>query len=155
MRVTEVQNEVMIAVARLITFVDLGRHSAETAHASVSARHEAVLTDGRRLVIFDDRGWSWSVHHGGGGEGDSGLDPWASTSLEDIEFTARVVVGPDEPVRGRSQDEAATAHWAYVAGLLQEQGVTVSPYALVELPHDVVVSDVLRAHIRRGGAIRS
>jgi hypothetical protein len=123
----EVQNEVMIGVARLITWV----------------------------VIFDDRGWSWSVHHGGGGEGDMRLDPWTSTSLEDIEFTARVVVGPDEPVRGRSQNDAATAHWTYVAGLLREQGVSVTPHVLLELPHDVVVSDVLRAHIGRGGGTPS
>jgi hypothetical protein len=145
----------MTGVARLVTFVDLGRHTAEAAHASVSARHEAVLTDGRRVVIFDDRGWSWSVHHGGGGEGDIWLDPWTSTSLEDLEFTARVVVGPDEPVHGLSQNEATTVHWSYVAGLLQEQGISVTPDVLVELPHDVVVSDVLRAHIGRGGATRS
>ena len=117
----------MIGVARLITFVDLGRNPAGAAHASVSARHEAVLTNGRRVVIFDDRGWSWTVHHGGGGEADRTLDPWTSISLEEIECTARVVVGPDEPVRGRSQEDAATAHWAYVAGLLQDQGVGVTP----------------------------
>jgi hypothetical protein len=150
-----VQNEVMIGVARLITFVDLGRHTADAAHASVSARHEAVLTNGRRVVIFDDRGWSWSIHYGGGGEGDIRLDPWTTSSLKDIEFTARVVVGPDEPVRGLSQNEAATAHWSYVAGLLQEQGVSVTPHVLVELPHDVVVSDALTAQIGRGGATPS
>jgi hypothetical protein len=27
-------------------------------YLSVSARHEAVLTNGRRIVILDDRGWS-------------------------------------------------------------------------------------------------
>jgi hypothetical protein len=69
----------MIGVARLITYVDLGRNAADAAHASVSARHEAVLTNGRRVVIFDDLGWSWSVHHGGGGEGEIRLDPWTST----------------------------------------------------------------------------
>jgi catechol 2,3-dioxygenase-like lactoylglutathione lyase family enzyme len=41
----------MAGVIRLLTSVDL--HPT-----SVSARHEAVLADGRRVVLLDDRGWS-------------------------------------------------------------------------------------------------
>jgi len=29
---------------------------------SVSVRHEAVLMDGRRLLLLDDRGWSSSLN---------------------------------------------------------------------------------------------
>lgn len=140
----------MPAVARLLTSLDLGRAYGDAPQASVSARHEAVLTDGRRVAIFDDRGWSWSVHRGGGGEDSIRLDPWRSTSLEDLAVTARVVVGPDEPLPGRSQADAATAHWSYVAGLLQERGVDVTAEQLVGLPHDVVVSDLLRARLGPG-----
>ena len=64
---------------------------------SVSARHEAVLVNGR-CVLLDDRGWSLS-----GGT----FDIWAVTSVEDIVDTARVVVGPDEPFGSRSHEDMA------------------------------------------------
>jgi hypothetical protein len=137
-------------VARLVTAVDLHAHPAGSAHASISARHEAVLPDGRHILIFDDRGWSWTAHHAGGADGPTTLDPWVATTLEEIEFAARMVVGPDEPRRGQSQDDASAAHWSHVADVLQAQGVDVMPHELVGLPHDVVVGEQLRA--RLGGA---
>ena len=54
---------------------------------SVSARHEAVLENGCRVLLLDDRGWSAS----------GPPDIWARTSIEDIVDTALMVVGPDEP----------------------------------------------------------
>jgi hypothetical protein len=51
----------MAAVACLLTFVDIADDD-DAAHdarrMSVSARHEVVLADGRRVVLLDDRGWS-------------------------------------------------------------------------------------------------
>jgi hypothetical protein len=136
----------MVAVARFVTFADVGGDVTDIAQASVLTRHEAVLTDGRRVVIVDDRGWSWSVH---GGQGDVVHDPWSSTSLEDIEDTARVVVGPDEPCDGRSHDDMEADHRAYIAGLLQQQGVGVTAHDLKSLPHDVVLSERLLARVSR------
>jgi hypothetical protein len=55
------ENERMAAVARLLTFVDIADHDDDGPDArrmSVSARHEAVLADGRRVVLLEDRGWS-------------------------------------------------------------------------------------------------
>ena len=49
----------------------------------MSARHEAELVDGRRVLLLDDRGWSSSGNVS---------DIWALTSVEDIEKTARMVV---------------------------------------------------------------
>jgi len=50
----------MSAVTRLVTFVDLAEGVGDTRQMSFSARHEAVLLDGRRVLLLDDRGWSWS-----------------------------------------------------------------------------------------------
>ncbi len=91
----------MGAVTRLVTFLDVA-DDADSRRMSVSARHEAVLVNGRRVLLLDDRGWSAS--------GPPNI--WALTSVEDIVDTARMVVGPDEPFSGRSQEDSAADHWA-------------------------------------------
>jgi hypothetical protein len=75
----------MNAVERLLTtaYVD---DTVPDDHVSVRARHEAVLTDGRRVLLLDDQGWG-------------STERWSATSAEDVVVTARVVVGPDEPPR--------------------------------------------------------
>jgi hypothetical protein len=70
--------------------------------------------------------------------------------VEDIEETARVVVGPDEPADGYSQEEMEAGHWAYMADVLRQQGVVVRSVELKRLPHDVVLSERLLARIGRG-----
>src|SRR6266545_6073053 len=97
----------MSAVTRLVTFVDLAEGVGDTRQTSFSARHEAVLLDGRRVLLLDDRGWTWSsliTVQAGASDRDSTReqqpDIWATTSVEDIEQTARMVVGPDEPTDG-------------------------------------------------------
>jgi hypothetical protein len=122
-------------VARLVTFVDVD--VADTRQMSLSARHEAVLVDGRRLLLLDDRGWSAS--------GPPGI--WARTSVEDIEDTARVVVGPDEPFGGRSHEDMEADHWAQLTGVLRHQGVVADALDLKRLPHDVVLSERLLARV--------
>ncbi len=84
-------------------------------------------------------------------------DIWAVTSVEDIEETARVVVGPDEPLQGRSQEEIEANHWAYLAGLLRQQRIVVDALELKRLPHDVVLSERLLARVghRHGGTASS
>jgi hypothetical protein len=146
----------MAAVTRLVTLVDVNDENSDAHQMSVSARHEAVLTDGRRVVLLDDRGWtsaaltaSWGEVPDGGSRRDQ-LDTWALTSVEDIEETARVVVGPDEPADGYSQEEMEAGHWAYMADVLRQQGVVVHSVELKRLPHDVVLSERLLARIGRG-----
>lgn len=131
----------MAVVTRLVTFVDI-RDPAAPGHMSVSARHEAVLSDGTRVLLLDDRGWSSSSK--------SGLDVWASTSVEEIETTARTVVGPDEPFGERSQEEMEAAHWSCLADVLREQGVVVDATSLRRLPHDVVVAPRVLARLGGG-----
>jgi hypothetical protein len=144
----------MAAVTRLVTLVDLNAENSDAHQMSVSALHEAVLEDGRRVLLLDDRGWTASALRASWGEADSEsrpeqLDTWALTSVEDVEATARVVVGPDEPPEGRSQEDAEADHWAYLADMLRQQGVVVDALELKRLPHDVVLSERLLARIGR------
>ena len=147
----------MSAVTRLVTFVDLAEGVGDTRQTSFSARHEAVLLDGRRVLLLDDRGWSSSLHiaflAGDASDGDSRReqppDIWAMTSVEDIEQTARMVVGPDEPTNGYSQEDAEQGHWAYLSDVLGQHGVVVDASDLRRLPHDVVLSDRLLARVGR------
>ena len=147
----------MAAVTRLVTLVDVQDDVVDPRQMSVSALHEAVLEDGRRVLLLDDRGWTssalrafWPAEGGDGESGQDQLDTWAVTSVEDIEETARVVVGPDEPPEGYSQEEAEAAHWAYLADVLRQHGLVVDALELKRLPHDVVLSERLLARIGRG-----
>jgi hypothetical protein len=144
------------AVTRLVTFVDLADGVGDTRQVSFSARHEAVLLDGRRVLLLDGRGWTWSsliTVQAGASDRDSRReqhpDMWAMTSVEDIEQTARMVVGPDEPPNGYSQEDAEQGHWAYLSDVLGQHGVVVDALDLRRLPHDVVLSERLLARVGR------
>lgn len=145
----------MSAVTRLVTFVDLADRDDDTRQTSFSARHEAVLLDGRRVLLLDDRGWTWSpliaLQAGEASDRDSTReqqpDIWATTSVEDIEQTARMVVGPDEPPDGYSQEDAEQGHWAYLSDVLGHHGIVVDALDLRRLPHDVVLSELLLARV--------
>lgn len=104
---------------------------------SVSARHEAVLVDGGRVLLLADRGWSSS--------GPPNI--WEVTSVEAITDTARMVVGPDEPFGRRSQKDMEADHWAFMAAVLRHQGVDADALELGRLPHDVVLGEQLLARI--------
>jgi hypothetical protein len=71
-----------------------------------------VLSDGRSLVLLDDRGWSLS-----GGPGVQ-----LRISREEAEHTTRMMVGPDEPFDGRTQGQMAAGHWAHLAAVPGQRG---------------------------------
>lgn len=130
-------------VVRLETIADLQR--AENARdMSVSARLEAVLGDGRRVVLLDGRGWTSSLR----GLGADDMDVWATSSEAEIAETARTVVGPDEAYGGRSQSEMDAGHWTTLAETLRAEGVEATADHLRGLPHDVVLTERLRARLR-------
>jgi hypothetical protein len=133
----------MTAVARLETLLDGDEHGDQPLRMAVSARHEAVLFDGRRLLIAE-RGWSSVLH----GPVPDAADIWTLTPVQDLEDTARMVVGP-EPIEGFSRRDAETAHWASVVHVLHRQGVDVDAGRLRQLPHDVVLSERLLARLGR------
>jgi hypothetical protein len=122
----------MTAVTRLVTFVDIDDQATGT--VSVSARHEAELADGTRVLLLNDRGWGSSQN-------------WAATSAADVRQTTRTVVGPDEPFGGRSQEDMDADHWASLQRIAQRQGVVVDAATLRRLPHDVVLSRRVLARI--------
>ena len=132
----------MSAVTRLVTFVEVDAEAPDGRRISFSARHEAVLADGRRRTLLDDRGWTEAIRGA-----PPGADFWTLTAAEDIEDTARAVVGPDEPPDGVSHEAAEADHWAWMAEVLQRQGVAVDAQTLAQLPHDVVLSEPLRARL--------
>ena len=133
------------AIARLITYTDVNDWQGQPpGQVSCSAVLKAELVDGREIVLLDDRGWSASVRFVGGG-GPS--DQWSYATQEDIEETARTVVGPDEPADGQSYEDAARMHWSCLAGALEANGIAASGDDLQSLPHVVVLSDRLRARI--------
>jgi hypothetical protein len=147
----------MAAVARLLTFVDIADEDDDGPGArrmSVSARHEAVLADGRRVVLLEDRGWSEELRVLLGDEPSEQargfVEPssiWAYETVEEMERTARIVVGPDEPFEGRTQAEMEASHWDSLARVLQQQGIEVQAAELRALPHDVELSHRVLARV--------
>ncbi|NML51286.1 hypothetical protein HHL19_14525 [Streptomyces sp. R302] len=125
------------APTRLVTHVELDEARTDDRRLSVSARLEAELSDGRALVLLDDRGWSESVL------GDADIRTLLTRAS--VEDDARTVVGPDEPYGDETQEQAAAGHWAALAGILARQGVHADPTALAGLAHDVVLGERLRA----------
>jgi hypothetical protein len=123
----------MTAVRRLVTYADIDDRS-HPGTVSVAARLEVELTDGRRVVLLDDRGWGSTQR-------------WAEASVKRIEETTRMVVGPDEPPTGRSREEMETIHWTSLQQTINRQGVAVDAAELRRLPHDVVLSQRLLARI--------
>lgn len=147
----------MAAVVRFLTFVDIADqddHGPDARRMSVSARHEAVLADGRRVVLLDDRGWSeelrvfWEEQPS---EQTCGLvelpSIWAHKTVEELARTARVVVGPDEPFEGHTRADMDASHWDSLARILRQHGLEVEGAELRDLPHDVELSDRVRARI--------
>ena len=151
------RRNIVSAVTRLVTFVDLAEGVGDARRMALRTRHDAVLLDGRRVLLLDDRGWSSSALTAFQAGDASDRDPtreqqpdiWAMTSVEDIEQTARMVVGPDEPFDGSSKEDAERGHWAYLSDVLRKHGVVVDALDLRRLPHDVVLSDRLLARLGR------
>jgi hypothetical protein len=134
--------EGMASLARLVTVVDI--IGANPSQLSFSARHDAVLADGRRVVLLDDRGWSQSrVHFFGERESpmrEEASSPWEGVTREDIEETARTVVGPDSAYGEYTQAEMDEGHWSFLCAALEAQGVDVDATDLRALPHEVELS---------------
>lgn len=139
----------------LVTACDVREAGGDRRTMSVTARHEALLDDGRRVLLLDGRGWTASLRTARlGAEAahapDSAADAWETTSVEEIERTAQAVVGPDEPYGDRSQRDMEAGHWRHLAGILARAGIAADARDLERLPHEVVLSERLRA--RLGGS---
>jgi hypothetical protein len=122
----------MGSVRRLVTFADLD--DRDRGH-SISARLVAELEDGSHVVLLDDRGWT------------SGRDGVAGHSPEEVEMTARMVVGPDEPWGDQTRAQVESDHWATSERKLRDARVDTGGADLRPLRHDVEISDRLRGSL--------
>lgn len=129
----------MRSLTRLVTVVELDDGANGPRSMSVSALHLAVLDDGTRRILLDDRGWSAG--------GPDGL--WERMTTEEIADTAVTVVGPDEPDGDLTADQMAQAHWESLAERLRAQGVAVEGAELRRIPHEVELGQRLRARLGR------
>lgn len=118
----------MAGVRRLVTTADIDEQEGgqDGGQVSVTAWHEAELTDGTRIPLLHDRGW-----------GSTGS--WADTSVEDVRATTLTVVGPDEPFGDRTAADMAEDHWAALCATLRARGVPADPAGLRALPHEVLL----------------
>jgi hypothetical protein len=116
----------------LVTFADLD--DRDRGH-SISARLVAELEDGSHVVLLDDRGWT------------SGRGGVASHSPEEVEMTARIVVGPDEPWGDQTRAQVESDHWATLERKPRDARVDTDGTDLRALPHDVEISDRLRGSL--------
>ncbi|WP_104112055.1 hypothetical protein [Arthrobacter sp. N199823] len=123
----------MAAISRFVSTADV-HEGAQPERVSVSVLFEAELDNGESVLVLDDRGWNSS-------------QPWADASQEQIESTARVVVGPDEPYGDQTATGAVTAYWNYIQNILAQHGLETSPAELPAIPHDVVLSQSIIEHL--------
>jgi hypothetical protein len=91
--------------------------------------HEfAELTDGRRLTLHEERGFTTSGQ-------------WRHLTLENLERDVRTTVLPDDD---DTQDEHP---WEWLVALLQARGVEATAEELRLLPYGVEFSERLRARL--------
>ncbi len=143
----------MSEIRRLVVVVGLdGRNDRR--NQFFFAHLYAELADERRVVVLDDRGWASSMGIAASEPGTDAqraeLDIWARQTAADLEFTARTVVGPDEPREGMSYQKGEDHYWAYLVRLLADRGVATDAATLRGLAVDVELSERVRA--RLGGA---
>lgn len=104
----------------------------------------ATLSDGGRLTLSEDRGWTSSIH-----TVPAGLpppDPWAYLSVEAIVNDVHNVVLPDDA------EETGDEHpWAVLTARIRALGVETSPEQLRELPYVVILSERLRTRVSASG----
>lgn len=119
----------MKTAKRLVSTVDIDvQRPHRKGDVLIAVSHELEFSDGERIELAE-RGW-----------GSTGS--WTELSRRDIERTARMVVGPDEPL-DRSEAEQVDLHWTALAEIAQQQGAPVEADMLRQLPHDVILTDRL------------
>ena len=101
--------------------------------------HEfAELTDGRRLTLHEERGFTGSTM---ASSGPAPSDQWRHLTLENLERDVRTTVLPDDD---DTQDEHP---WEWLVALLHARGVEATAEELRLLPYGVEFSDRLRARL--------
>lgn len=122
----------MAGVERLVTVVELDERSP-SGHSAWTHLY-AVADDGRRFLLLDDRGWSSSAEI-------------AQRDLQEIEDTARMVVGPDGPGPGETDEQMQTWYWEWMEHKLRDASISAAADKLSALPHEVEIGERLRQRL--------
>lgn len=118
----------MVDVERLITVVELDER--DPSGHSAWAHLYVELSTGERRALAADRGWSSSAEI-------------AEHGLTIIENTARMVVGPDGPGPGETDEQMASQYWEWMERKLGDAGIRGEAATLKALPHDVEIGERL------------
>jgi hypothetical protein len=114
-------------------YVPPDRAQASPGSACFDVAEFAVLDDGRRLVLHQERGFAVSRSATG--------DPWTWLTAEGITSDVLTTVLPDE-------DDAADEHpYDWLCRLLSQRGVEVSVEELRAVPYVVELSDDVLARL--------
>jgi hypothetical protein len=139
-----------MTVVSLGALVDLpGADPEPDASLHFSVAEFAILHDGRRLTLHDERGWSTATHRAFPlGESlpsdwDQPLDPWTGITRQAVIDTALAVVLPDD------DDHPDDHPYEWLSGLLAAQGVTASVDDLRSVPYVVELSERLEVRLNR------
>jgi hypothetical protein len=119
----------MSEVDRLLTLVDLDDRRADGTAAW--AHLYAILVSSERSLLLDDRGWVSSA-------------PIAAQGQEDVECTAKMVVGPEGPISGETDEQMEAAYWSFLERKLRDAGVQTTAQELQGLRHEVEIGERLR-----------
>ena len=105
-----------------------------------------VLSDGRRVTLHQERGWSaWTRQTGS----PDLLDPWLYVTEDEIRRDVLTVVLPDE------DDRAEDHPYTWLAKLCVDRGINVTADELRRLPYDVEFSDRLQSRLAAVAAART
>lgn len=118
----------VVDVERLITVVELDEQDP-TGH-SAWAQLYAKLSTGERRRLLAGRGWSSSAEI-------------ADRGLASIESTARMVVGPDGPGPGETEEQMQSLYWELIVRKLRDADIRGEADELRALPHDVEIGECL------------
>ena len=111
---------------------DLDAENEGDQRASFVVSEFAVLADGRRITLHNERGFSSSSSTG---------DPWRHLTVDDLEKSVLTTVLPDD-------DDTDDEHpWEWLVELLRVHGIETSAEDLRGLPYEVVFSERLRARL--------
>jgi hypothetical protein len=128
-----------LAVVELRADCDLDdpeQYSASPGGTSFRVVEYAVLSDGRRVTLLDDRGWTQWSHGLGAAEA-------RQLRAEDVRRDVLNVVLPDN-----AETTGEDHEWDHFVERLRDAGVDVPRDQLRRLPYRIVFGDRLQAELR-------
>jgi hypothetical protein len=127
---------VVVELSATCELVDPADYSGSPGGTSFSVVEYAVLSDGRRVTLLDDRGWTqWVQGHG--------ATEAHELRSDDVRRDVLNVVLPDN-----TETTGEDHEWDVFVESLRQAGVLVDRDQLARLPYSVVFGDRLRAELR-------